>query len=67
MMAVGAALGASGSVVGMYVSYYFDVPSGPAIALTVLAWFLAALLFSPSQGILMRYFPARRKRSSEME
>jgi manganese/iron transport system permease protein len=67
MMAVGAALGASGSVVGIYVSYYFDVPCGPAIALTVLVWFLAAFLFSPSQGILMRYFPTRHNRSSNMK
>ncbi|NJO42892.1 MAG: metal ABC transporter permease [Cyanobacteria bacterium CRU_2_1] len=54
MMAVGAGLGVIASVVGMYISYYLDLPSGPAIALTVFGLFVLALLFSPSQGILTR-------------
>ncbi|MEM9769403.1 MAG: metal ABC transporter permease [Cyanobacteria bacterium P01_D01_bin.71] len=54
MMAVGAGLGVFSSLTGMYISYYFDTPSGPAIALTLFACFLLALLFSPSQGILTR-------------
>lgn len=56
MMVVGAVLGAMGSVVGMYVSYYLDVPCGAAIALTSFGFFILALLFSPSQGILTRNF-----------
>ena len=54
MMGVGAGLGVLSSITGMYISYYFDTPSGPAIALTLFACFLLALLFSPSQGILTR-------------
>lgn len=54
MMIVGAALGAVASIVGMYTSYYLDLPSGPTIALTVFSFFLMALLFSPTQGILTR-------------
>ena len=54
MMGVGAGLGVLSSLTGMYVSYYFDTPSGPAITLTLFACFLLALLFSPSQGILTR-------------
>ena len=52
MMIVGAILGAFSSFSGMYLSYYFDLPSGPAIALVVFGLVLAALLFSPSQGLL---------------
>ncbi|NEP15807.1 MAG: metal ABC transporter permease [Leptolyngbya sp. SIO4C1] len=52
MMICGAAVGAIASTVGIYLSYYFDWPTGPAIALVVFAGFLLALLFSPSQGIL---------------
>ena len=59
MMGVGAGLGVLSALVGMYISYYFDTPSGPAIALTLFACFLLALLFSPSQGILTR----RRRQS----
>ncbi|MGJ3246420.1 MAG: metal ABC transporter permease [Elainellaceae cyanobacterium] len=54
MMFWGAAIGAIASVIGMYASYYVDLPSGPAIALTVFALFITALLFSPSQGIVTR-------------
>jgi len=52
MMLVGGVLGAIATVVGMYASYYFDWPSGPAIALVVFGFFILALLFSPSQGVL---------------
>lgn len=54
MMGIGAALGATASGVGMYLSYYLNMPSGPAIALTSFGLFLLTLLFSPSQGILTR-------------
>jgi manganese/iron transport system permease protein len=36
----------------MYLSYYFNLPSGPAIVLVAFALFLLAFLFSPTQGIL---------------
>ena len=54
MMVVGAGLGVLSCMVGMYISYYLNTPSGPAIALTLFACFLLALLFSPGQGILTR-------------
>jgi manganese/iron transport system permease protein len=54
MMIVGAGLGVLFGVVGMYSSYYLDIPSGPAIGLVVFTGFLLALLFSPRQGILNR-------------
>jgi manganese/iron transport system permease protein len=55
MMGLGAVLGVLFGAVGMYSSYYLDIPSGPAIALTVFAGFLLALLFSPRQGIVRRW------------
>ncbi|MFH7243940.1 MAG: metal ABC transporter permease [Spirulina sp.] len=60
MMIVGAMFGVLFGVIGMYASYYLDLPSGPAIGLTVFLGFLLALLFSPRQGILTR----NRRRSS---
>lgn len=62
MMFWGAAIGAIASAIGMYASYYVDLPSGPAIALTVFALFITALLFSPSQGIVTRSRIADRLR-----
>jgi manganese/iron transport system permease protein len=52
MMIVGAILGAIASISGVYLSYYQNLPSGPAIVLVSSSLFLLALLFSPSQGIL---------------
>ena len=52
MMIVGAIIGAVSSVSGMYLSYYFDLPSGAAIVMIVFTFFLLAFLFSPTQGIL---------------
>ncbi len=54
MMIFGSLIGVISSVSGMYISYYFNVPSGAAIVLVVTGLFLLALLLSPSQGILTR-------------
>jgi manganese/iron transport system permease protein len=62
MMMLGAVFGASFGVIGMYGSYYLDIPSGPAIGLTVFAGFLLALLFSPHQGILTRSLPSATRK-----
>jgi manganese/iron transport system permease protein len=55
IMGLAAAIGVTSSIAGMYISYYVkNLPSGPAIALVTSSIFLLVLLFSPSQGILMR-------------
>ncbi len=57
MMVVGAILGAISSISGVYLSYYQNLPSGPAIVLLSSSLFLLALMFSPSQGILTQPNP----------
>jgi manganese/iron transport system permease protein len=52
MMGVGSLLGAIASIAGMYASYYLNVPSGPCIVLISFTFFMLAVLFSPSQGLL---------------
>jgi manganese/iron transport system permease protein len=63
MMGLGALLGAVSSVIGMYTSYYLNVPSGPCIVLISFGFFVPAVLFSPSQGLLTQpdaaHSPAR--------
>jgi manganese/iron transport system permease protein len=59
MMLLGAAIGAISSVIGLYISYYANTPSGPAIVLVSFTFFVVALMFSPSQGILIH--PVTRK------
>ena len=64
VMIVGAILGVIASISGVYYSYYFNIPSGPAIVLVTFSLFLLALLFSPSQGILTR--PEMANRSAKI-
>ena len=52
MMIVGVGFGVTSSISGMYLSYYFNLPSGPAIVLVASALFVLVLLFSPSHGLL---------------
>jgi manganese/iron transport system permease protein len=52
VMLLGVGIGTLASISGMYLSYYFNLPSGPAIVLVAFAFFLLAFLFSPTQGIL---------------
>lgn len=52
MMIVGAIVGVVASGVGLYLSYWFNLPSGPAIVLVASGMFVLALLLSPSQGLL---------------
>jgi manganese/iron transport system permease protein len=52
MMGLGALLGTIASITGMYASYYLNVPSGPCIVLISFTFFMLAVLFSPSQGLL---------------
>ncbi len=51
VMMLGAAIGIISSISGMYLSYFFNLPSGPAIVLVASGLFVLALLFSPSYGI----------------
>lgn len=54
MMVVGGLIGVGSAWLGLYGSYYYNLPSGPAIALISFLAFLAAFLFSPSRGICWR-------------
>lgn len=52
MMALAAVIGAVSSVTGLYLSFYVNVASGPAIVLVSSLIFLLAFIFSPQQGLL---------------
>lgn len=45
VMAVGAALGAASAVVGLYLSFHYNLPSGPAMTLVVTAVFVVVAVF----------------------
>ena len=54
MMMLGAGLGAAGAVIGLYLSYYANLASGPAIVLTETLVFVLVLLFGPRRGLVWR-------------
>lgn len=64
MMILGAAIGVLASVSGMYLSYWYNLPSGPAIVLVAFGLFCLSFLFSPRQGAIVRSWEAYRARRS---
>lgn len=52
VMLLASGFGMLASLTGMYLSYYFNLPSGPTIVLVSFGLFLLAFFFSPKQGIL---------------
>jgi manganese/iron transport system permease protein len=59
MMVLSASIGAVSGVVGLYLSYYRNIASGPAIVLVATAIFGATFLLAPGRGVLW----ARRDRN----
>ncbi|WP_013324714.1 metal ABC transporter permease [Gloeothece verrucosa] len=62
VMLLGVVIGVISSISGMYLSYFYNLPSGPAIVLVASGLFILAFLFSPSQGILT--YPASASNQS---
>ncbi len=54
MMVLSPVIGASGAVVGLYLSWSYDLPVGGTIVLVLTAVFLAAWLLGPRHGLLAR-------------
>ena len=60
MMMLAAAIGALSTIVGLYVSFYLNVASGPAVVLIETGIFGLVFVFSPHRGILWRWLRNRR-------
>lgn len=54
MMLLGPAIGAFSSILGVYVSWSADVPTGGTIVLTLTFFFILAWIFAPRHGVLAR-------------
>ncbi len=52
MMLIAALIGSLSNVTGLYISFYYDVASGPAMVLVATAVFLLIFLFHPGKGFL---------------
>lgn len=64
IMAFSIAVALAATVAGLYLSFYAGLPSGPSIVVVATGFFLLALLFSPSKGLLWR---GRRERLAVAE
>lgn len=60
MMILSPVLGASGGLVGLYLSWALDVPTGATIVLVLTACFVLAWVFAPRHGLLARTLRERR-------
>jgi manganese/iron transport system permease protein len=52
MMAVSASIGAFSGILGIYLSFYWDIASGAAIVLVATAIFFLTFLFAPQRGLI---------------
>ncbi|ABI56396.1 metal ABC transporter permease [Alkalilimnicola ehrlichii MLHE-1] len=59
MMLLSIGVGVISAVVGLYLSFFFDVASGGAIVLVATGLFLIALLLAPRHGLLARWWRRR--------
>jgi iron/zinc/copper transport system permease protein len=64
MIMLSSFFGAVSAVLGLYVSFLHDLPSGPVIALATTVIFILAFIFSPKQGILWRAIRKNRYRAA---
>ena len=54
-MVTGAVFGSASGIVGLYISYHFNLPSGPLMALTATTFFVLAVVYkSQIAGRLVR-------------
>nr|WP_120490997.1 anchored repeat-type ABC transporter permease subunit [Corynebacterium lactis] len=61
MMAASVGIGVASSVVGLYLSWAVDVPTGATIVLVATAIFLLCWLFAPRRGVLTEKLSAARR------
>jgi ABC-type Mn2+/Zn2+ transport system permease subunit len=52
IMTISVITGFVSTVAGLYLSFHADLPTGPSIVVVATGLFLAAMLFSPSKGVV---------------
>jgi len=55
MMAISAAIGASSTLIGLYLSFYINIASGAAVVLVATSMFVVVFLLAPKRGVLWQY------------
>src|SRR5690625_1128293 len=65
MIGLASFFGALSSIVGLYISFQHNMPSGPVIALAATGLFVIPLLFSPKQGVVGRMLKSNNRKLSQ--
>ncbi|HLW36956.1 MAG TPA: metal ABC transporter permease, partial [Candidatus Eremiobacteraceae bacterium] len=66
MMAISACVGVASAIIGLYVSFYFNVASGATIVLVATACFFLAIAFSPKRRSLLSSLLEARRAAGRM-
>jgi ABC-type Mn2+/Zn2+ transport system permease subunit len=59
MMAVGAGVGVFSNVTGLYISFYWNIASGPTMVLVATAVFAIVFLLAPGRGLIWHRTPIK--------
>lgn len=59
MMMLAALIGSLSAIIGLYASFYMNLPSGPAIVLVETGVFILVFLFSPRRGAIWAWLNSR--------
>jgi ABC-type Mn2+/Zn2+ transport system permease subunit len=60
MMLIAAGIGSFSAVLGLYLSYYVNITSGPAIVLVQTVVFLLVFMVAPQRGVLWKWVRSRQ-------
>jgi manganese transport system permease protein len=63
----GGVIGMTGAVAGLLISFWADIPSGPAIVMVLGALFIAAYLFGPKYGMASRWLRKRHLHEESLQ
>jgi len=64
MIVISAICGSISAVIGLYLSFTYNLASGATIVLVATALFFAAFIFSPKQGLLWRAIRTNKQKSA---
>src|SRR5699024_12860619 len=64
MILLASFLGALSAVIGLFISFVYNLPSGAVIVLAATVLFVIAFLFSPKQGVVWSALRARKSRTA---
>ncbi|MCE5169108.1 metal ABC transporter permease [Paenibacillus profundus] len=64
MLFIAAGCGALSAVLGLYISFRYNLASGATIVLVATVLFITAFMFSPKQGVVWRSLKSRKQKSA---